>query len=220
MRRALTVVLLAVWSAGCDEDALRLAREAREVLLTYEKELGRKLVAEQRAYGEQSQVMAQAHREQLASSLEQERMERARTLALDFVESNVRVTRWREPLRAYANSDYTIQRALLLQDLGSEMGWVARIQALQVDKQKIRALATALGALSEKASFTDQVRAFAEFAEQVKTDFDTQVCTSLAMQAKEAATALKAAAGNDAALRKAKTQEEAIAALRKEKGCE
>lgn len=220
MRRVLTVVLLAIWSAGCDEDALRLAREAREVLLTYEKELGRKLAAEQRAYGEQSQVMALAHREQLASNLEQERTERARTLALDFVESDARVTRWREPLRAYANADYAVQRALLEQDLGSEMGWVARIQALQVDKQKIRALATALGALSEKASFTDQVQAFAEFADQAKTDFDAQVCTSLAAQAKDAAAAVTAAAGNESALRKAKAQAEAIVALRKDKGCQ
>lgn len=220
MRRILTVVLLAVWSAGCDEDALRLAREAREVLLTYEKALGRKLAAEQRAYGEQSQVMAMAHREQLHSNLEQERMERARTLALDFVESNVRVTRWRAPLRAYANADYAVQRALLVQDLGSEMGWIARIQALQVDKQKICALATALGALSEKASFTDQVKAFAEFAEQVKTDFDAQVCSSLAAQATEAAAAVTAAAGDDAAVRKARAQAEAVAALRKDKGCQ
>jgi hypothetical protein len=147
-------------------------------------------------------------------------MERARTLSLDLVENDTRVTRWREPLRAYANADYLVQRELFMQDLGSEMGFVARIQALQIDKQKIRALVTALGALSEKISFTDQVKAFAAFAEEVKTDFDKQVCDSLAAQLKEATAAVKAAAGNEAELKKAAASETAIKALRQEKGCQ
>jgi hypothetical protein len=219
IRRILCVALLAVSTTACDEDALRLAKEARDVLVTYEKELARKIAAEQRAYAAQSQVMAVAHREQLASNLEQERMERARTLSLDLVENQLRVTRWREPLRAYANADYRVQRELLLADLGSEMGFVARIQALQIDKQKVRALVTALGALSEKIKFTDQVKAFAEFAEATKTDFEKQVCDSLAEQLKEANTAVKTNAGNPAELKKATAAKAAIEALRQEKSC-
>jgi hypothetical protein len=220
IRRILCVVLLGVSTAACDEDALRLAREARGVLVTYEKELGRKIAAEQRAYDRQSQVMAVAHREQLASGLEQERIERARTLSLDLVENQTRVTRWREPLRAYAAADYGVQRELLLQDLGSEMNFVARIQALEIDKQKIRAVATALDALSEKISFTDQVKAFAEFAQEVKTDFEKQVCDSLARQLEEASASVKAAAGNEPELKKAKAAEAAVNALLQEKTCQ
>jgi hypothetical protein len=216
----LCIVLLAPLTAACDEDALRLAREARGVLATYEKELGRKIAAEQRAYERQSQVMSVAHREQLASGLEQERIERARTLSLDLVENQTRVTRWREPLRAYAAADYGVQRELLLQDLGSEMGFVSRIQALEIDKQKVRAVGTALDALSEKISFTDQVKAFAEFAEDVKTGFEKQVCDSLAAQLQEASAAAKAAAGNEPELKKATAAEAAVKALRQEKACQ
>jgi hypothetical protein len=200
--RLILVLGLAVLAAGCDKDALRLAQEALALLGNYEQQLDRKLAAERAAYAGQAQVQAQAQRDQVIESLAQERVERARTLALDFLEGQKRVTRWREPLRDYANADYRQQRDLLLQALETEGQSLAQIQKVELDRQKVAALRTALTALTKKAGLVEQAQAVADFAKDVKTDLDKLVCDGLTAQIAEQ-TKASAAATNEADKKKA-----------------
>lgn len=218
-RRGLPILVLALACTACDEDALRMAREARQILSSYERELEKRIGLETTAYTRQAQVMAQAHREQLLSNLEQERLERARTVALDLIENRRPVTRWREPLRDYAKADYTVQRELLLHGLEGDGQMFARLQALQVDKQKIAALGRALEALTEKTSTVDQLRQLATFASDTKTAFDLRACEALAAQLKEAQAAVAAAGTNAADKKRAEASVAAVTKVRADKGC-
>jgi len=210
--------VIALGLAGCDENALRMAREAHNVLSAYEQELEHKLASEQRAYTQQSQIEAEAGREQMYSNLEQERIERSRSLALDLIEGKQDVSRWREQIREYAKADYAIQRDILLADMNSQFQFLEKIQALAVDKQKIVALSKAFDLLSEKPALADQLRDLADFAKESKDGFDKAVCDGLAAQIKDKETQV-ATAGTDADKKKAQTALGALTDNQKSKGC-
>jgi hypothetical protein len=219
MRSRLVIVsLIALGLAGCDENALRMAKEAHNILSAYERELEQKLASEQRAYTQQAQIEAEAVREQMYSSLEQERIERARSLALDFIEGKQDVRRWREPIRDYAKADYAIQQDILLEDMNSQSRYLEKIQALTVDKQKIVALSKAFHLLSEKPALADQLKDLADFAKETKTDFDKAVCDGLAAQIKEKESRIGSSTA-DSEKRKAQTALDALKATQKAKGC-
>ena len=219
MRSILAAVpLIALALTGCDENALRMAKEAHNVLNAYEHELERKLASEQKAYMQQAQIEAEAAREQMYSNLEQERIERARSLALDFIDGKQDVRRWREPIREYAKADYDIQSTVLLADMNSQSQYLEKIQSLAVDKQKIAALSKVFASLSEKPALTDQMKDLADFAKETKNDFDKAVCDGLAGQIKDKETQV-ANASTDADKRKAQTSLDALKDSQKTKGC-
>jgi hypothetical protein len=213
-----TVPVLALALAGCDENALRMAGEARNVLGAYERELERKLASEQKAYTQQVQIEAQAVREQTYASLEQERIERARTLALDLIGGRD-VTRWRDPIRDYAKADFAIQREALLADMNAQSQFLEKIQALAVDKQKVAALAKAFAALSEKPGLADQLKGLADFAKESKDDFDKAVCDGLAAQVKEKQAQVDNPATSPENKKKAQTALDALKETQKTKEC-
>jgi len=210
--------LIALGLTGCDENALRIAKEAHNVLSAYEQELEHKLASEQKAYTQQAQIEAEAGREQMYSNLEQERIERSRTLALDLIEGKQDVGRWREPIREYAKADYAIQRDILLADMNSQFQFLEKIQALAVDKQKIAALSKAFDLLSEKPALADQLKDLTNFAKEAKDDFDKAVCNGLAAQIKDKEMQV-ANASTDADKKKAQTALDALKDNQKAKGC-
>lgn len=219
MRATLAIgSLIALGLTGCDENALRMAKEAHNVLSTYELELEHKLDSEQKAYMQQAQIEAEAEREQMYSNLEQERLERSRTLALDLIEGKQDANRWREPIREYAKVDYSIQRDILLADMDSQFQFLEKIQALAVDKQKVSALSKAFDLLSEKPGLADQLKDLADFAKETKGDFDKAICDGLATQIKDKETQV-AHASSDADKKKAQTALDALKDTQKSKGC-
>ena len=204
---------------GCDERALQMAKDARALLDSYEKELAKKLAAEQNAYRLQAQVEARAQREQAFANLEQERIERSRAMALDFLDGKRAVARWQEPVRDYARKDYEIQRGFLLEDMNGQMQFLARIQTLEVDKQKISALKQAFGALAEKPSLTAQAEQLASFAKETSSEFETQLCSNLTLQLKEK-TAEIASLTAEADKKKATVALNALKSMKSAKGCQ
>ena len=204
---------------GCDERALQMAKDARALLDSYEKELGKKLAAEQNAYRLQAQVEARAQREQAFANLEQERIERSRAMALDFLDGKRAVARWQEPVRDYARKDYEIQRGFLLEDMNGQMQFLARIQTLEVDKQKISALKQAFGALAEKPSLTAQAEQLASFAKETSSEFETQLCSNLTLQLKEK-TAEIASLTAEADKKRATVALNALKSMKSAKGCQ
>jgi hypothetical protein len=196
-----------------------MAKDARALLNSYETELVKKLVAEQTAYQLQAQVEARARREQAFANLEQERIERSRAMALDFLDGKRGVARWQEPVRDYARKDYEIQRGFLLEDMNGQMQFLARIQTLEVDKQKISALKQAFGALAEKPTLTEQAEQLASFAKDTSSEFDKQLCANLASQLKEK-TAEIASLTIEADKNKANVALNALKAMKSSKGCQ
>jgi hypothetical protein len=209
MNRRLTRLVLvlggALLASSCDKDALNLAQEALKLLEFYEQQLDRKLSDEHTAYIAQAQVQAQATREQAIESLAQDRMERARSLALDFLEGQKRISRWREPLRDYANADYRAQRDLLLPAMETEGATLAQIQKVEVDRQKVAALRAALTNLTKKPGLVEQATDVANFVKDVKTDLDKRVCDGLTATIAEQQKAAAAPGVSEADKKKAQT---------------
>ena len=216
--RLLIISLTALVFTGCDENALRMAKEARNVLNAYERELEHKLASEQQAYTRQAQIEAEAAREQTYSNLEQERIERSRSLALDLMDGTLAVSRWREPIREYAKADFAIQRDMLLAGMDSESRYLEKIQALSIDKQKIAALSHVFGTLAEKPALADQLKGLSDFAKETKTDFDKAVCDGLAAQIKDKEAEVESAT-TDPDRKKAQTALDALKDTQKTKGC-
>jgi hypothetical protein len=212
------VPIIALGLTACDENALRMAADAKDILSAYEKELEHKLASEQAAYTRQGQIEAEAAREQTFSQLEQERIERARVLALDFIDGVRDVSRWRDPIREYAGVDYRIQRQILLAGMDNDTHYLERIQALTIDKQKIAALSQAFGALAQKPDIVAQAKGLADFAKETKSDFDKAVCDGLAAQVKEKESEVKAAKG-DAEKKKAQAALDALKDTQHTKNC-
>jgi hypothetical protein len=230
------LVLSTLLLAGCDENARRMATEARSVLDGYEKQLELKIAAEQLAYHKQGLIEAEANREQAFANLEQERTERARGFAADLVENQKRASKWRQELRDYAQVDFTVQREFLLENLNSEARFLDKILALEVNKAKITALSKALDALTKQAKLVDQAQELGNFADETQTAFDKDVCsglkddlankTGVAAAAKKRVDDLTAAQAPkddiDAAIADRKKADIAVAAISKsrdEKGC-
>ena len=216
--KLLALFLGSILLTGCDEKALQMAKEARVLLDSYEKELEKKLDAEQAAYRRQAQIQASAQREQAFANLEQERIERSRAMALDFLEGKRNTTRWREPVREYARRDYEIQREFLLEDMDGQMKFLARIQSLELDKQQISALKKAFGALAGKPTLTEQAQQLVSFAKDTNSEFTTQLCDKLAEQVNEK-TAEAAALTSEQDKKKAQVALDALNAMRTSKGC-
>ncbi len=212
------ILLFSLAFAACDETALRMARETRDVLDAYERQLRLKVASETKAYLRQAQIEAEAAREQGYSNLEQERIERARGLALDVLDGRKDPRRWRDAVRDYARADYVVQRDLLLAGIDAESRFLEKIQALQIEKEKIAALREAFDALASKPGLTEQLKGLTEFAQQTTDDFHKRVCDSLTGQitAKEAGVK---SASTDAAKKEAQTALDALNDLQKEKAC-
>jgi len=221
---------LAASQTSCDEDARRLAKEAARVLGNYQAELQKKLDAEETAYRRQAQIESQAQRDQAFAMLEQERIERSRSMALDYLETSKSPARWREPLRDYAKADYGVQRQLLLEELDTDSRYLEKIQALEVDKQKIAALKRAFEALAAQPEAVKTAAGLAQAGNETITQFDRMVCAGLAAQIQsktaEAAAASKkadvlAAAGGEAAAAaqaEAKQAKAAVESLKQKSG--
>jgi hypothetical protein len=212
------LIALCVALTGCDENARRMAKEASEILHTYEKQLDAKLHAELTAYQKQAQIEAEASRRQAFENLEQERVERSRSIAADLVEKQMRASKWRQALRDYAIVDFSVQREFLLGNLNSESRYLERILELQLDKQKVAALTKAFEALTQETKLTGQAKDLATFGSDAKNQFDKNVCAGLKSELDVQNKAL-AAAATDADKDKANTAIEALTQARSDKGC-
>jgi hypothetical protein len=213
------MVVVALGSAGCDEKALQMARDARTILEAYEKELELTGAAEERAHQEQARIQEQAEREQVLASLEQERVERSRALALDFLEGESTVARWQEPLRDYTRIDYEIHRGLLLRELDSQLQFLERIQALEVSRQQVAALKKAFGALAEAPKLQDQLAGLGRYAQETRGEFDKKVCASLAEQITKKETA-SLTITDEAEKKAADVALQGLKAKQKSRGCQ
>src|SRR4051794_10711696 len=170
---ALAVALL---FSGCDSDARRLAKEAHSALSEYRKELDRQSDIERRAYRAQSGVEAEAARDQAFSELDQEKIERARSLAADAIEGRWSTSKWRSALREYAEADIKVRRDLLAGESERQVALTSRLAALQLSKDRIDALSKALKDLSENPKLFEEAKSAGDFTKSVMNELDKKAC--------------------------------------------
>lgn len=176
---AVVLMLGPLATAGCDDQAREFASKAQQLLSQRSEQISRKLGAEKAAYNSSAAHAAEDHRALVDSALQNERNERADTLAADYAEGRRPVSLWRKDLAEYATVDYETNRQLLIEDIDANSRYLETFAILTIEQDKVDALSKLLAALAKKPSLKDDIAALGTFAGEAKTDFDKKVCTDL-----------------------------------------
>lgn len=190
----LGLVLLLPLVSACDEEARQFATRTAEILQQRSAQLSVKIAAESATYNKIAAHALEATRQLADSSLLNERQERAGLLALDYTQGRKPVSRWRTDLTQYTRVDYEVNRKLLTEDMNAQSRFMTQVQALQLEQDKVDALAKLLGTLATNRTLAEDIEAAATFAQDAKAEFDKKVCAQLEKQKSGADEAAKRAA--------------------------
>lgn len=180
--------------SGCDESALDFAAKTKDILDQRSAQLAKKIAAEKDAYNKEASHAAEDHRELVNLSLLNERNQRARTLASDYIESRKPISHWRNDLAEYAQIEYEANRDMLTAEIDANSRYLQNFEDLSIEQDKVEALSKLLVALSKKISLKSNIEALASFAQDTQQEFDKKVCAQLQSQKDGSDNAAKAAA--------------------------
>jgi hypothetical protein len=192
MRRSTIVVLLflVLTLTSCDQTARDFAKNVKAMLDEYGARIDRQIRTESQYYQRAAVLEVKHQHENLLNSMKADRAERGSELAAELNEGSKSALRIRGYLREYAQSEYTSRRDAYAGEVDATRQYLAKLQVLQADKDRIGALGKLLDGLSKKLSLTDEVSAIKQAVGDTKTDFDKLICDDIA-------TKLKAATGKD-----------------------
>jgi hypothetical protein len=175
--RALLTLASLVVLAGCEGDrrAQELARQLSAVLENYRQQVDRKIQAEQASYKKLAELYARAEQEQTAEALGLERRERSARLADALVDEAASrparpgpsLAQLQDALREYAALDFDRTEKLLAEQREAQTRFLAALEDLQAESQRIATLARLLESLAQPRRPAEQLRELAAFAGQV-----------------------------------------------------
>jgi hypothetical protein len=189
--KPITILLpLILLLTSCDQKAQDFAKAAKGMLDEYAARIDGQIQTESKYYQRDAVLEVRHQHQNLLNSTTAERSERGSGLAADLSEGNKSALRVRSYLREYAQSEYTSRRDAYTGEVDATRPFLAKLQALQADKDRIDALGKLLDGLSTKLSLTDDVALIKQTVGDTKTDFDKLICDDIA-------TRLKTATGKD-----------------------
>jgi hypothetical protein len=156
----------------------------------YGARINGQIQAESQYYQRDAVLEVRHQHENLLNSTRAERAEQGSDLAAELTEGSRSTLRIRSYLREYAQFEYTSRRDAYTGEIDATRPYLAKLQALQANKDRIEALGKLLDGLSKKLSLTDEVSAIKQTVSASKTDFDKLICDDIA-------TKLKTATGTD-----------------------
>jgi hypothetical protein len=176
--------------ASCDQKARDFAKDAKTMLDEYAARIDRQIQTESQYYQHYAVLEVKHQHENLVIAERADRAERRSELAVGLAEGSKSELRVRNYLREYAQSEYDSHRDAYIGEVDATRQYLAKLQALQADKDRVEALGKMLDGLSKKLSLTDEVSAIKQTVSDTKTDFDKLICDDIANR-------LKAATGKD-----------------------
>ncbi len=191
MRRATTILLpLTLALSACDQNARDFARNAKAILDQYASRIDREIGAESQYYQREAVLEVKHRHENLVNSIKADRAERGSEMAVELSGAGSPL-RIRTYLREYAQSEYMRRRGVWTGEMDSSRQYLANLQTLQADKDRIQALGKLLDGLSsKKLNLTAEIGAATQAVSDTKTDFDKLICDDIAAR-------LKTASGKD-----------------------
>jgi hypothetical protein len=189
--------------ASCDQKARDFAKNAKVMLDEYSARIDRQIQAESQYYQRDAVLEVKHQHENLVNSAKADRAERRSELAAALSEGSKSELRVRGYLGEYAQSEYNSRRDAYTGEVDATRQYLAKLQTLQAEKDRIEALGKLLDGLSKKLSVADEVGAIKQTVGDTKTDFDKLICDNIA-------TRLKTATGND---------KESLLKLQKDRKC-
>jgi len=189
MNRVLGIILIfsALLLTGCDEEAQQYARELKQVLSSYQEQVQRKTNAEQAAYRSLTSYYAHAQEEDLFLKLQLERNERVRKLADEYVKGQRSAptnSELRGFLKDFANFDFEETRKGLEDESDVNTRYLANLESLQLETEKMESLSQALDSLSKPKRPLAQLKEFVAFANQVDKEVQKLACEDVAKEIK------------------------------------
>lgn len=188
MKKLATAILICSLFAltGCDEKAQEYAKKLGQVLNSYQAQVNRKINAEQEAYKSLTTFYAHAQDEDLFLNLALERNKRAREMAEGYISGQNAPTtsEIRASLKNYASYDFEQTRVLLENEAEASTRFLANLESLELEGQKVESLSKALEELSKPKKPLKQLKEFVSFATQVDKEMQKLACDDLAKQIK------------------------------------
>lgn len=191
MRRSTIILLpLILILTGCDQKARDFAKNAEAMLDEYAARIDGQIQAESKYYQRDAVLEVKHQHENLVNATKAERAEQGSELAAALTDESKSTLRIRSYLREYAQSEYTSRRDAYRGEIDATRPYLARLQELQANKDRIEALGKLLEGLSKKLSLADEVNSIKQTVSDSKTDYDKLICDDIA-------TKLKSATGKD-----------------------
>jgi hypothetical protein len=181
MRRA-TIILLPLTLAlsSCDKNAQDFATKAKAILDDYAARIDRQILTESQYYQRDAALEVRHRHENLVNSAEADRGEQGSDLAVELSAGSKSPIRIRSYLREYAQSEYIKRRDAYTGEVDATRQYLAKLQVLQANKDRIQALGKLLEGLSKKLSLIAEVSAVKQTVSETKTDFDKLICDDIA----------------------------------------
>jgi hypothetical protein len=176
------LVLAAVCLSGCgDKEAREYASKMIPVLDKYQEQLSQKIKAEQESYEALAQAYEKAREDDIKTRLESERARRSEELGAEAAVADTApsLSEIFESLQDYAEEDFKTTQTLLQEGLDSRGKYLAGLESLEVELQKIKLLKQALKELAKSKS---DFRNFKDATDSLlKTDegFNKLLCVDL-----------------------------------------
>jgi len=182
----LAVGILSCWLSGCagKRHAEQYAAELRGIATMYQKEVARKVKAEQDAYQNLAPVYESAQATQTLNMLSQERLERAAALTDDVLaraKSGTKLTpsELRKLLRDYGNLDYSTSADVLAREMDAANRHLANLETLDSQIQQLQTVESVLDDLSKPNGRLASLKDAGGFVQSAKACLDEKVCAAL-----------------------------------------
>lgn len=179
----LCCALLLSFTSGCgDKAAQDLANQLIGVANSYQEQVDRTNDAERKAYKKLASIYVDAQRNNVLLSLRQERIERARLVADEGVETKrvpLTISEIESQLREYAELDFEATRKLMKEESEARALYLSQLAKLKSDSVKVEALTQTFAALAKSKTKVDEVKEMITFFQESKKEFDKLFCEDL-----------------------------------------
>lgn len=182
---ALLVIVVTVSLSGCgDKEAREYAARLIPVLDSYQEQLSQKIKAEQDSYTELAKAYEEARKEDVTTRLMAERNRRAEELGDKFSSAKEPPTLSQifASLQEYAKSDFETTQSLLEESLDARSKYLADLESLEVELQKVKLLKEALKELSKSKSDFKKFKEASDFVLKTDEGVNKLLCADLKKQ--------------------------------------
>jgi DNA repair exonuclease SbcCD ATPase subunit len=182
---ALLAIAVAVSLSGCgDKEAREYAARLIPVLDSYQEQLSQKIKAEQESYTELAKAFEEARKEDVTTRLMAERNRRSEELGekISGAKEPPALSQIFASLQDYAKSDFETTQSLLEESLDARSKYLADLESLEVELQKVKLLKEALKELAKSKSDFKKFKEAADFALKTDEGITKLLCADLKKQ--------------------------------------
>jgi hypothetical protein len=179
MRRILLTILLLTGSAAlrAENTARQLASSLKGILADYQKQVDKKISAEQDAYEQAARLYASSQDERAFQSLTVDRLALAMSTAAELIDGRITVNELLfDQVPAYARQDFDRTKVVFAEQAESYRAFLVNLESLSVEKKKAQALSAVLDEMSRKTKLVDQLKSVEAFRQATATQMKFSDC--------------------------------------------